>query len=241
MHVNRKKQLSLILIIVTVAVLLVLATGGAAARNNPRVIPPHAKAFGQPYGEWSVDWWHWAFSLPDDGTHPIVEEGNIDCNLGQEGKVWFLAGAPGEWEIGVNEVDRICTEPIPPGTALFFPVVNGVCNTFDGDQIWAGSLDNCANIITDEFLIPISAKVDDLEVENLVAYRTISAEFDFETVEPPLWYPSGEVYQGVSGGYFLLLPPLSAGEHDIWFEGAMVVPPDVDWTTRVHYHFVVGK
>jgi hypothetical protein len=170
-----------------------------------------------------------------------MAEGHFDCNYAQGGNVWFLAGAPFEWDIGINNVKRHCTEPIPQGKALFFPIMNVVCNTFDEDDVSFGSLENCANFVTDNFLFPISAMIDGRKVEDLEIYRVISPEFNFSTVDPPLWYPPGEEYQGVSGGYWLMLPPLPEGNHHIKFEGNLVYPPgNTDWTTRVHYHFTVG-
>jgi len=208
---------------------------------NEGVISPQHNAFGKSYEEWVVKWWQWMFSLPADGNHPMLSEGEVDCNYAQDGEVWFLAGAPGKWDIGINEVVRNCTAPIPPGKALFFPVGNMVSTAYDEDDIHFGSLENCANIVTDNFVIPKSAQVDGREIDNLEAYRTISPAFDFSTAEPPLWYPPFEVHRGVSGGYYLFLAPLSEGEHHIWLKWGIVVPPVVDWTTRVHYHFFVGQ
>jgi hypothetical protein len=34
------------------AALLVAAPGSLARNDNPRVLPPHANAFGKSYGEW---------------------------------------------------------------------------------------------------------------------------------------------------------------------------------------------
>ncbi|MEQ1557450.1 MAG: hypothetical protein ABL933_00750 [Methyloglobulus sp.] len=35
--------------------------------------------------------WKWMLQFPA-GINPVVADGNADCDLGQKGKVWFLAG-----------------------------------------------------------------------------------------------------------------------------------------------------
>src|SRR5438876_1613577 len=36
---------------------------GGGGEKNPRVLPPGSSSFGKSYGEWSAQWWQWAFSF----------------------------------------------------------------------------------------------------------------------------------------------------------------------------------
>lgn len=84
---------------------------------NPRVLPPHANAYGNSYGEWSARWWQWVLAIPE-ATNPNLDTTGADCAEGQTGKVWFLAGTFGA------SVTRACT--VPTGRGLFFPILNTV-------------------------------------------------------------------------------------------------------------------
>jgi hypothetical protein len=64
---------------------------GASSNLNPGVLPPLSKPYGMSYGQWSVRWWQWVFSLPAN-NNPILDTG--DCSAGQSGPVWFLGGRP---------------------------------------------------------------------------------------------------------------------------------------------------
>lgn len=91
-----------------------LAQAGKGNAGNPQILPPGSNPHGLSYAEWSVKWWQWVFSLPAD-NNPILDTG--DCSVGQSGHVWFLGGA-----FVSTPVTRHCI--IPPGTALFFPIMN---------------------------------------------------------------------------------------------------------------------
>lgn len=105
-----------------IVVILILATSwwgicgiSGPPPKNPGVIPPNSHAFGTTYGELAGEWWNWALQFPIE-TNPILNETGEFCHLGQEGKIWFLAGAFG------GDVVRECT--VPAGKAIFFPIIN---------------------------------------------------------------------------------------------------------------------
>ncbi len=95
----------------------VIATAGQGNQNNPGVIPPQARSHGQGYGEWAAAWWQWVASVPAD-HHPLLDETGADAAQGQSGSVWFLAGVFN----ATGTAERTIT--IPPGKALFFPLIN---------------------------------------------------------------------------------------------------------------------
>jgi hypothetical protein len=194
---------------VVVAVMLALgAVSDVSARNpNPGILPPNSHAFGQTYGEWAADWWTWVIT---QGGGPLYDETGEECAAGQSGKVWFLAGS---W---VGPVERNCV--VPPGKALFFPIQN---NAFVGyeDDPWpfyphadeaAARADLAAG---NDASGGRSATIDGVGVEDLDHYRVTSPVFGAAWPEWQTFYPC------VDDGWYLLLAPLSAGEHTISFTG----------------------
>src|SRR3981189_3178059 len=71
---------------------LALAPASAFADSNkPRVFPPGAEPYGQSYGEWAVEWWHWALSQPV-AANPVLDPTRAQRANGPQGQVSFLAG-----------------------------------------------------------------------------------------------------------------------------------------------------
>jgi len=103
------------------------AEAGAGSQQNPGVLPPDSSPFGASYSQWSERWWQWVFSLPV-GQHPLFD--TADVSAGQKGQVWFLGGN----FTGRPETRNVT---IPPGIALFFPVLNRWADNTDcsGGQI----------------------------------------------------------------------------------------------------------
>lgn len=205
-----------------------------AKNGNPGVLPPNSNAFGKTYGEWSAAFWEWAYSLPATPDHPLIADGAMDCSLGQSGKVWFLGGTytanpdPNDPRIVVGTADRECT--VPTGKALFFPIINAECDTIDegdvGDGMPEEDLRNCANDLIDAVKPDnLSATIDGVPVANLADYRADLPLFPIESLPDPnlKGVPPGEYGDAVADGYYLMLPPLSAGEHEIDFIGKVEI------------------
>ncbi len=212
------------------ALMVALGASPALARNlNPGILPPNSTPDGSSYAEWSVKWWQWVFSLPASNS-PILDTG--DCSAGQSGDVWFLAGA-----FVPTTVTRACT--IPPGTALFFPLVN----------VWADNTGCPYTNFTAEELAgfaadsvdsagPITATIDGVPVRGVSnasgsAYRVGPQLFGY-TLAPtdniltnyfgPLFgidlscIANGTVVSpAAEDRVYLMLVPLSAGQHIINF------------------------
>ena len=85
--------------------------------------PASPKVHGQSIGDWGLAWWQWVLNFPT-ASNPNVQNGPIDCDAGQSGAVWFLAGNFGGALGEANPAVRSCT--VKKGKALFFPLLNGV-------------------------------------------------------------------------------------------------------------------
>ena len=73
------------------------------------------KVLGKTIGEWSVKWWQWAFAIPAS-KNPML---GGDCEQGQQGPVWFLAGV---WDGKGERVKRSCN--VPRGKYILFSIAN---------------------------------------------------------------------------------------------------------------------
>lgn len=225
----------LILVLVSTTALAASSAGYSGKSNgsvqagnlNPKVLPPASTPFGLSYAKWSVKWWQWVFSLPAN-NNPILDTG--DCSVGQSGKVWFLGGA-----FAPTTVTRACS--IPPGKALFFPTYNAWADntacpytTFTIDELTGFTnwyMDNAG---------AVSATIDGVTVKGISTakdsvYRVGPQVFKYTLAQTdniltnyfgPLFNfdlsciaDGTTVNPAVEDGAYLMLAPLSAGQHKI--------------------------
>ncbi len=196
-----------------------LESGGVTADSgpNPGVYPPSATPFGKTHGEWSVAWHQWFLSIPKE-QNPANDPDGRNCGVGQSGPVWFLAGTLG------TSAERWCT--IPANKAIFFPIV-----------CWFGWVPTDAARVED---LPVIAKecIDHVtEVEVTIDGVPLRGLHNYRFQSPGLFQftgpcgPDEEIYPNQCGthdafadGYFVMLEPLSSGEHELYFRGKVVWP-----------------
>ena len=112
-----KKKMNAVKSIGALAVILAMAANLALAGNtNPKVLPPNSAPYGKTYGEWGAAWWQWAVSFPYEVNPVYNDPTGAFAGLGQSGPVWFLAGT--------SDATAVRTCAVPPGKALFFPIIN---------------------------------------------------------------------------------------------------------------------
>lgn len=213
---------------------------------NPGVLPVKSHAYGMSYGEWGQAFnnWLWQFSLAD---FPLLQgDGATDCGLGQSGKVWFLAGVLG------GTVERSCA--IPPGKALFISL-NSVLSFApyfgsNEEEIRADAKRDLDGTSTTTGVEEIKVWIDGVELNSLFSYRASSPAGGFvftigegtilTQIDPPL--PADDYYPAIVDGYWLMLPPLSAGNHTIqWVSSGQnqyeeVYSYDVTWHLTISEH-----
>jgi hypothetical protein len=174
-----------------------------------------------PASHLATSWWQWVFETPAS-ENPLTDTTGQFAAVNQSGRVWFLAG-----NVGGTTVRTIT---VPSGKALFFPIVN----VFDvEDAIIAGGVKL--------FLVPQPVQVAQAFVSNVIATATgLSCEVDGSPVpitaanleqstpfslhlptDNILGVPAGVYYPAVDSGYYVLLPPLSAGQHTIHWAGSL--------------------
>jgi len=178
-----------------------------------------------PASRLATSWWQWALKTAAS-ENPLTDTTGQFAAVNQSGRVWFLAGNSGG--------TTVRTITVPSGKALFFPIVN-VFDAEDGIAAGGGRL----------FLIPGPVQVAQTFVSNVIATATgLSCEVDgnplpittanleestpFNLHLPAdniLGVPVGVYYPAVDSGYYVLLPPLSAGQHTIHWAGTLTFFP----------------
>jgi hypothetical protein len=228
--------ISVVVVGLLVTGMLSIAQAGSG-NPNPRIFPPNSHPYGNTYGEWSARWWQWALSIPA-ATNPNLDPTGENCAEGQSGQVWFLAGSFG------GSFVRAC--PVPTGKALFFPILNAAFGAAVGDCEPTGvgpcdvhALRAAAAASMDP--VTIEASIDGVPIRQLSEYRVQSPVFSVTLPEGNiLGIPSGTYAPMVSDGYWLMLAPLSAGEHTIHVQGTITGGVFEGFASEVTYHLTVG-
>jgi hypothetical protein len=212
------------------------------------------KVSGKTYGEWGAAWWQWAFAGPD-GANAV--QGTADCDVNQPpGPVWFLAGTFG----GIAE--RNCT--VPKDRALFYPLVNSFwvdCpNSPDedltDDQVraimatYGGGGDNACQLTSTLDGVAISSgQYPTVRSQSPTFSATLPVGHVLAGLcnyDPPGGFatdlPPGKTGRMISEGYWVMLPPLSKGEHTLTLHGAGCDPATgaVLFEVGVTYHLTVN-
>jgi hypothetical protein len=200
--------------LVTVAAVLTVTT--LTARDGlGKVRPPNAHAHGaKKLGKWLKRFFVWDGAIPVvNGSHPGLDLGDVDCSLGQSGKVWFLSTAP---SLDVA-LERRCS--VPAGKKLYVPILSWVCPP----DLSGRPVEVCLAEADGVFdAVDLSLAVDGASLDDaaLDAYRALTGRFDLPLVDDSFW----DVFCGCDVGTSLdfaadgigaLVGPLSVGPHEI--------------------------
>jgi hypothetical protein len=198
------------------------------------VAPPESLPGGLSYEQWSAKWWQWVWSIPY-AVNPLVNPQSFDCSTNQSGPVWFLASTAG----------RPCV--IPAGKMIFLSIVSvgedyPCPATFNFNPGPGQSLEQFLTIGYGpnwgarqfaDHETKLVVRLDRQEVEGLYLppvsskYRVTSPLFAF-TGDPSLSGPqfdpcvTGSPQPGLTDGYFIMLAPLSPGQHTLYSLGEQV-------------------
>jgi hypothetical protein len=192
------------------------------------------------YANLTADWWQWIYSLPatdvnGTNTNPLLDSTGAYAAAGQKhgsgpaGKYFFLAG-----NIGGDMVRNVT---VPADKALFFPVIN-----YEADNAVPanpdGSLVNKKvpelRTMAAAFVDATESKYARLDGKPLSDFRVKSPTFSYTLPKKSLYayyavhydpvydQPQfkGTIKPVVSDGYWVVIPPLSRGQHKIEFGGS---------------------
>ena len=207
--------------------------------NKVKIFPPP--------GILTAEWWKWVIDIPPE-INPLLDETGENCDIDQQGPVWFLAGTT----FPLTEAERECT--IPEGKKILFPIINTFCSelTYEAaikealgipqdqpippSQLKEG-LRLCAENIIDLVDI-LEVSIDGKEITNLENFRVQSPLFTIS-------YPEDNVFgvtentdipqKAIADGYWVLVKGLKPGEHTIEFRGGI----SGVFETHVTYHITI--
>lgn len=211
-----------------VANVLVLGSLLVAGSLPAAAVSSEIDAFsGRTYGELSAAWWQWLYSFPAS-ENPQFVQGATDCSVKQSGPIWFLAVSA----TGTNTFVRSCA--IPKQKALFFPVLNASWVNEPTENLTVAEkrdlLDGVISDLRPGFLadlglpgsrackleVRIDGEISTLRVPTVRVQSPTFVATKPTTVDP----------EAVSDGFWILLPPLSAGQHVLNIKGAYCVFDD---------------
>lgn len=226
------------------ALLLMSLSAGAFANDDAT-----PKVYGKTIGNWGYSWWEWVLNLPVE-NNPLFVEGDMDCSVGQTGKVWFLAGNFG----GVS--DRTCT--ISKGKALFVPILNVIkwtpidmsvpedCGNTPGMKKQA-IITECRNVASADHdtATKVFCELDGKPCHyRMQVVRAQSSAKPFMVnsgtiVTDAFGYLPGLREVSVSDGYWVMIDPLSPGQHTLRVASRYGQPVNL-FDLDVTYHLTVS-
>lgn len=171
------------------------------------VLPPGSSVDGQGYPELAQSWWRWVFRARD-GMRPTQDPTGAQCHVGQAGNTWFLAGTH-----GTGPVVRRCT--VPQGRHLFLPVWVQLEYSVPGRRRDCDALRKAAAAGVDS-LATMQVELDGVRLAPVRGNSRdcFDAYADAEHNDPP----PGLYAPAFTDGYWLLIPPLPAGQHQLRVE-----------------------
>jgi hypothetical protein len=202
---------------------------------QPEVFSPGSKPHGKSYGEWSEEWWKWLQGIPKD-RNPAADTTGAFCDVNQNatGPVWFLAGTFGSKE------ERSCI--IPFGKSILISPIEIICSFADTPGTKTEEdLKKCAKEDQDKVNF-VRVTVDGVDIPNMREYRIQSSMFNLSLPENNVVGVPAQETTGVSDGYFVMLKPLSRGEHEIRSTGSLVdvtVQGTQNFAADVIYHVTI--
>lgn len=219
------------------ALISTFSNSPAIATETANVLDPSVKVFGKTLGEWAEKWSLWAYSTPS-ATNPILDETGAFCDVGQSGGVWFLAGS--FFNKPVVPYTRTCT--IPRGKYILLPILSGLSfapefpENEDPCSRYATKIDQVRCDLNRDVDVkgtsklpsywqggPIVLKltVDGRPLVDPFAYRVQTSPGGFRfvvrenSILTELGLKSGPREPAVADGYWVMLPPLSPGNHSL--------------------------
>ena len=201
--------------------------------NKVKIFPPD--------GLLTSDWWKWVIAIPSE-INPLLDETGDNCNVNQQGPVWFLVGTPGDTTTGnltTGDAERDCV--IPEGKKILFPIFNTFCSELN-DQISGPQLEEglrqCAEDIINEVDI-LEASIDGKSITNFEKFRVQSPLFTISIPEDNAFGITNFTnipQKAISDGYWVEVKGLDPGEHTIEFTGGATA---FKFTTHVLYHITI--
>jgi hypothetical protein len=222
------------------------ASGAAAQAEDLKTVAPTTPELKALYAELQQDWWNWAASIKAQ-HHPFGDETGEDCDRGQQGDVWFLAGVFGEFVDDTTQfgsADRTCF--VPEGKAIFFPVLNTIFTNIGEDPPFADADLEDAVAFFNGAAQDLKVTLDGKDVAMVKQrFESESGAFNLNYTANGIFGRKPGTTRAADAGYYILLEPPTPGEHVLEFEGQYVFTEadfgfDFTFGLKIRYTLVVG-
>jgi hypothetical protein len=176
----------------------------------------YSKPYAMTYGQWTVKWWQWAFSIRSE-VSPITDKTGKYADLNQPSEnVWFLAG-----KLATENKEfpkRKCR--VPPNRAILFPVINCEANQLEYPQLKT-ERDLINYVSNDEDSIVHKECFINGEAVPATRVRSDPPAFPLNIVKDNFAGIKSTGYTtAAADGYWVFLKPLPKGQFTIKFSGA---------------------
>lgn len=179
---------------------LILGTVPVTARSEkPAVYPPSARVHGATLVDLAEAWADWAWQPAD--VNPLL---NPRCEASGIGNIWFAPVSIGE----AQELD--CT--LPPGAKLLVTPGGYECSTAEGNGETVAELVACAESLFASEICCGQLVVDGVPLEDLEPYALTTPG---QLLAGPNLF-GDEPTLSAERGWFILLRPMSVGQHEVF-------------------------
>jgi len=187
-----------------------VASDQVLLKTNPGIAPTRS--------ELAADWWKWALET-QASVNPVIDPTGENCGVNQTDDVWFLAGS------FVGPVIRECT--VPSGRTLFFPLINTFYGAFLNDPPATRTPEYIRAQVTciEDAVFPL-VEIDGVAVANPEQYLEKSVIFHVQLPEDNIFgvgpgvIPDLRLSPSVDQGFYLVVPPLTPGDHTIRWQSS---------------------
>jgi hypothetical protein len=180
------------------------------SKSEVGAFPAHSRPYGLGYADWSIRWWQRLYSINRE-NNPAIDDSGKNCSQMQHGPVWFLAGT-----VVSSTVVRVCN--IPLGKATLFPIINSERSTAELQGTTDLQLRECVVKDIDQTTNLVAA-VDGFGIRDFSRYRILTPPFKVAICDNNFLGQKPGYARMVSDGYWIILKPMSVGQHTIHFSG----------------------
>lgn len=220
------------LVVVTILLSNITRPNNASIEVDNLIYSIDSQPNGLDYSEWAIEWWRWYLSISKEDS-PALDTTGESCTQNQNNPhVWFLAGTFG------GSAERECT--VPSDKALFVPLINVACSyAYFPSLKTEEELRQCA-LEENESVYEKKLSIDGVEIRDLDKYLVVSPAFNITLPDNNLWdVPPNTETTAVTAGYYILMKPLTPGDHTIQYGGAAGNPAisgEENFATSVTLH-----
>jgi hypothetical protein len=234
---NRSYLMSCLMFVILVASLPTFSAYGAS--SSPSIFSKGDKPYGISYEDWMTKWWQWNIQIPKQQHPGVVQSNLIKCPVGESGSVSFLTHSL------QGESKYSCT--VQAGHAIMIPISTGECTSDEAKSSVPADMLKCAS--EGDRYLHLDATVDGVRLNVLASpvaaangldqNYTISKVFDMPVPKDNLLDLKPGIWKTVTGGYFVFLKPLPAGDHNVSISARVTNPIDASFNYSYHTQFLL--